>query len=388
MANKEKILIVDDGNVDLNTHVWDDQVFCKSLIGANAVNRSQAKEISRFIRSTIDRMDLRHITPPMVEEMVKAKLSEYGLDNTVPMRLTRDMFVRNGIDLSPNARTVLERRYLKKDTAGKIQETPAQMFHRVARHIARAETAYDEKADVRKMTDRFHALMTDFKFLPNSPTLMNAGRRLGQLAACFVLPIEDSMEGIFDSLKNAAVIHKSGGGTGFSFSRLRPKNSMVGTTGGIASGPISFMKIFNTATEQVKQGGTRRGANMAILRVDHPDIMEFIHCKTTNSELNNFNISVGITEAFMGAFNPVAPMTWWIHATGRPWERSMPVTSMGRWLNRPGKTATRALFFSTASTGTTPPPRWATSKAPTRAASSPYYPWKPATWDPSTLPSS
>lgn len=301
MAKKEKILIVDDGNVDLNTHVWDDQVFCKSLIGANAVNRRQAKEISRFIRSTIDRMDLRHITPPMVEEMVKAKLSEYGLDNSQPMRLTRDMFVRNGIDLSPNARTVLERRYLKKDTDGKSQETPAQMFHRVARHIARAETAYDESADIRKMTDRFHALMTDFKFLPNSPTLMNAGRRLGQLAACFVLPIEDSMEGIFDSLKNAAVIHKSGGGTGFSFSRLRPKNSMVGTTGGIASGPISFMKIFNTATEQVKQGGTRRGANMAILRVDHPDIMEFIHCKTTNSELNNFNISVGITEAFMGA---------------------------------------------------------------------------------------
>jgi len=301
MAQKEKILIVDDGHVDLNTHVWDDQVFCKCLIGANAVNKNQAKEIAQFIRSTIDRMDLRHISSPMVDEMVKAKLAEYGLDAQGPVRLTRDMFIRNGIDLSPNAKTVLERRYLKKDTDGRIQETPAQMFHRVSRHIAQAEKKYDENADIQKFTEQFYALMTDFKFLPNSPTLMNAGRRLGQLAACFVLPIEDSMEGIFDSLKNAAVIHKSGGGTGFSFSRLRPKNSMVGTTGGIASGPISFMKIFNTATEQVKQGGTRRGANMAILRVDHPDIIEFIHCKSTNTELNNFNISVGISESFMEA---------------------------------------------------------------------------------------
>jgi ribonucleoside-diphosphate reductase alpha chain len=301
MAQKEKILIVADGNVDLNTHVWDDRVFCQSLIGATAVDNDQASEITRFIRSTIDRMDLRQITLPMVDEMVKAKLAEYGLDAREPVRLTREMFIRNGLDLSANAKTVLERRYLRKDADGKLQETPAQMFHRVARHIAQAERQYDENADVQKIAAQFYALMTDFRFLPNSPTLMNAGRRLGQLAACFVLPIEDSMEGIFDSLKNAAIIHKSGGGTGFSFSRLRPKNSMVGTTGGIASGPISFMKIFNTATEQVKQGGTRRGANMAILRVDHPDIMEFIHCKSTNSELNNFNISVGITEAFMEA---------------------------------------------------------------------------------------
>ena len=301
MAAKEKIIITDDGNVDLSAYVWDDQAFCKSLIGANAVNEKQAEEIYYFIRSAIDRMDLGHVTGPMVDELIKAKLSEYGLDIKNSVRLTKEMFTRNGLHLSTNAKTVLERRYLKKDVEGRLQETPAQMFHRVASHIAQAETQYDEKADTEEVARRFYSLMTQFKFLPNSPTLMNAGRRLGQLAACFVLPVEDSMEGIFSSLKNAAIIHKSGGGTGFSFSRLRPKNSMVGTTGGIASGPVSFMKIFNTATEQVKQGGTRRGANMAILRVDHPDIMEFIHCKADTTSLNNFNISVGLTDTFMEA---------------------------------------------------------------------------------------
>ncbi|MFC1516121.1 vitamin B12-dependent ribonucleotide reductase [Thermodesulfobacteriota bacterium] len=211
------------------------------------------------------------------------------------------MLIRNTLDLSDNAWRVLERRYLRKDKRGRVVETPEQMFKRVAEHIAKAENKYGDASRKKKMDKVFYDLMTQFKFLPNSPTLMNAARRLGQLAACFVLPVEDSMDGIFDALKNAALIHKSGGGTGFSFSRLRAKKSRVGTTGGVASGPVSFMKIFNTATEQVKQGGTRRGANMSILRVDHPDIMEFIFCKKDNKELNNFNISVAVTDAFMEA---------------------------------------------------------------------------------------
>jgi ribonucleoside-diphosphate reductase alpha chain len=208
-----------------------------------------------------------------------------------------------GLRLSPNARAVLERRYLRKDEDGRVVETPEQMFRRVAHAVAEADRAHEGEGGAARMEEAYYKAMTGLLFLPNSPTLMNAGTRLGQLAACFVLPVGDSIPEIFDAVRNMALVHQSGGGTGFSFSRLRPEGDVVHETGGVASGPVSFMRVFDTATEVVKQGGRRRGANMGVLRVDHPDIERFVAAKETQDALTNFNLSVAVPDAFMHALH-------------------------------------------------------------------------------------
>ncbi|MFO8010789.1 MAG: adenosylcobalamin-dependent ribonucleoside-diphosphate reductase [Dehalococcoidia bacterium] len=216
-------------------------------------------------------------------------------------RLKEAMGVHDDLKLSVNAIKVLQRRYLLKDESGEVIETPAGLFRRVARAIAGVETAFDPTADTTAVEEEFFTMMNSLEFLPNTPTLMNAGAPLGQLSACFVIPIEDSVSSVFDGLKDMALIHQSGGGTGFSFTHLRPKGDFVRSTRGVASGPVSFMKIFDTATGVMKQGGKRRGANMGILNIDHPDVVEFITAKSDGTTLSNFNVSVGVSDAFMEA---------------------------------------------------------------------------------------
>ncbi len=315
MKHPAKIRKRDGRIVDFNEKKITDAIF-KAAQAIGGSDYALAQKLSRKVVEILNEKYGEDGIPSVeeVQDIVEKVLIEAGHAKTAKayilyrkkrteLREAKQFYigVPDELKLSLNALKVLERRYLLKNEKGEVVETPLQLFKRVAKNIAQADLRYDKNADVKKTEQEFYSMMVNFEFLPNSPTLMNAGTELGQLAACFVIPVEDSLSAIFEAVKYAALIHKTGGGTGFSFSRLRPKNDVVKTTGGIASGPVSFMRVFDVATEVIKQGGRRRGANMGVLRVDHPDILDFITAKEKEGMLSNFNISVGATDEFMQA---------------------------------------------------------------------------------------
>jgi len=308
LNDKESVNVSQASDVSL-PEGWDYGKVVEALIREKELKLNQAQMVADSVEEELSGLGTHKVEEAWLADLVETKLIELGIKEVdeddraseEPSKYDGGFFAKGRVPFSPNAIRVLERRYLKKDFDGNPIERPEEMLRRVARVVAGSETIYDPNADLDAIEEEFYQLMAELKFIPNSPTLMNAGRDLGQLSACFVLPVEDSMESIFESLKNAALIHQSGGGTGFSFSKIRPRNDVVNSTQGVSSGPVSFMNVYNSATETIKQGGTRRGANMGILRVDHPDILGFISCKEDGESITNFNISVGLTGNFMKA---------------------------------------------------------------------------------------